>query len=138
MKQTDPTYQQLLTEAREAYGENCEITNEELGIQRFDLDLGNMYPLLSLLNHPSCKITSLNLRNNYIGTEGVIALATALQSKSCKITSLYLENNNIGPEDAKSLASALQSKHCKITKLNLVGNNIGPEGTNALASALQS
>jgi hypothetical protein len=142
MKQA--SYDELLTGARKAYEGFINITQDETCLElnacfkSLELNASKISLLLSLLNHPSSKLTSLDLRFNQIGPEGAIALATALQSEHCKLTELNLSGNEIGDEGTIALATALQSEHCKITSLELDNNKIGDDGAIALANALHN
>ncbi|KAL0229099.1 hypothetical protein GEMRC1_013719 [Eukaryota sp. GEM-RC1] len=55
----------------------------------------------------SSSITMLDLRCNFIGSEGARLLAEALKANST-ITHIYLEDNSIGPEGTRALAEALK------------------------------
>ena len=46
--------------------------------------------LCEALQHPSCKLTTLNLQGSYINDIGVASLCEALQHPSCKLTRLNL------------------------------------------------
>ena len=93
----------------------------------------NVDQIINKITHGSMK--SLNLSNNNIGNEGVIAIAEALKENQI-ITTLDLHNNFIGPEAATALANALRV-NSSITKVILTYNNIENEGATALAEALR-
>ncbi|RIB25926.1 kinase-like domain-containing protein [Gigaspora rosea] len=95
--------------------------------------LENLDELTKVL-YKNSTLTSLNLRENYLGSEGGKALAGALCMNST-LTSLNLNSNWIGSEGVKALADAL-CRNSTLTSLNLWNNNLGFEGGKALAVAL--
>lgn len=71
----------------------------------------------------------LNLCNNYIGDDGIIAISGALQYT--RITALYIRGCGITFSGAKSVARALKINHV-ITKLRIIDNFITVEGANLI------
>ena len=53
-------------------------------------------------------VTTLSLAINYLGDEGVSAIASALHDNAA-LTKLNLKNNSVGSAGAKALASALKA-----------------------------
>ena len=49
--------------------------------------------LCEALQHPSCKLTTLNLQGSFITDTGVASLCEALQHPSCKLTTLNLSSS---------------------------------------------
>jgi len=85
--------------------------------------------------HPT--LEKLNLRNNVIGNEGGVSLATALAVNST-LQVLNLENNVLDDEVACRLAAALKdNKGLKLKRLWLAENRIGTQGAVELARALR-
>merc|ERR1712232_1359440 len=80
--------------------------------------------------------TELCLDSNYIGDEGVRALADTLE-KNSTLTKLLLSWNYIGDEGASALARALE-KNTTLRGLRLSTNRIGHEGARTLAHALEN
>ena len=80
-------------------------------------------------------LSSLDLRFNSIGNEGVNSLAHALRVNT-SLSSLGLSGNSIGCEGANSLAQALRV-NTSLFSLDLFLNSIGYEGANSLAHALR-
>ncbi|KAL0240139.1 hypothetical protein GEMRC1_010246 [Eukaryota sp. GEM-RC1] len=80
-------------------------------------------------------ITSINLKDNSIGHEGVRALAEALKVNTT-VTSIDLSKNFIGDEGARILADVLKI-NTTISNINLGDNSIGVEGARALAEVLK-
>ncbi|KAF9205872.1 hypothetical protein BGZ49_003389 [Haplosporangium sp. Z 27] len=81
-------------------------------------------------------LTTLNLYENSIGNESVLALSEALTTNTT-LTTLDLEDNWIGKEGALALSGALKI-NTSLTTLNLSDNSIGNEGALALSGALKA
>ncbi|KAF9342197.1 hypothetical protein BGX26_008085, partial [Mortierella sp. AD094] len=81
-------------------------------------------------------LTTLNLQNNSIESNGVQALSEALKTNST-LTTLNLERNSIGDSGAQVLSEALKT-NSTLTTLNLGGNSIWFKGFFALSEALKS
>jgi hypothetical protein len=92
--------------------------------------IGNVEALAALANLPA-SITSLNLRNNSIGTvEKLVALVDALQQ--LQVTNLNLSENGIGTVEKLAVLANLPAS---ITSLNLSENGRnGIESVEALAA----
>ncbi|RIB30245.1 hypothetical protein C2G38_2026985 [Gigaspora rosea] len=95
--------------------------------------LENLNELTKVL-YKNSKLTSLNLRENNLGSEGGKALADAL-CKNSTLTSLYLQYNELGSEGEVALVYAL-CKNSTMTSLNFYMNYLGPEGVKALVDEL--
>ncbi|KAL9965351.1 hypothetical protein ACROYT_G029140 [Oculina patagonica] len=93
--------------------------------------------LCEALQHSSCKVTTLNLIGNQITDTGVARLCEALQHSSCKVTTLHLNSNQITDIGVARLCEAFQHPSCKVTTLNLGGNQITDTGVGRLCKALQ-
>ena len=93
--------------------------------------------LCDALTHPSCKLTTLNLRDNQITDTGVTSLCDALTHPSCKVTTLRLSSNNITDTGVTSLCDALKHPSCKVTTLCLRSIKITDTGVTSLCEALQ-
>ena len=94
----------------------------------------------SYYGHSLLKVLSLN--NCSIGDEGMEILANTILNHSCKhLTSLDLSNNGIGSNGIMILAKALKDGKQNVPNLNeicLADNSIGEEGVIALAKSLSS
>src|SRR5690606_28763797 len=81
-------------------------------------------------------LTSLGLRDNEVGPDGMEALAETLKQKTCALSDIQLKGNKILPMGAGHLANALKfNKSLKV--LELQSNNIGSEGVKLLCEALK-
>ncbi|XP_056599382.1 NACHT, LRR and PYD domains-containing protein 3-like isoform X4 [Triplophysa dalaica] len=89
--------------------------------------------LSDLLKDPQCKLQKL-----HIGSEGCVALTSALRSNPSHLTELDLRYNNPGDSGVKQLSDLLKDPQCKLQKLHLYKCSIGSEGCVALTSALRS
>ncbi|KAA0719614.1 NLR family CARD domain-containing protein 3 CARD15-like protein [Triplophysa tibetana] len=79
-----------------------------------------------------------DLFNCSIGSEGCVALTSALRSNPSHLTELNLNYNNPGDSGVKQLSDLLKDPQCKLQKLHLSLCSIGSEGCVALTSALRS
>jgi hypothetical protein len=104
-------------------------------------------PVLQVLSDSSCTktITTLDLRYNDMGPEGIQEIANSLQSNGatanrCYWQVLYLEGNQVGDDGAIALADALSNQATTLSsylrELYLGQNDIGPVGATALAKCL--
>ena len=72
------------------------------------------------------QLTSLDLRENALGAEGVRALSSLVS-----LTSLDLGENAVGAEGARALSGLVN-----LTSLDLIGNGLGVEGVRALTGLI--
>ena len=97
--------------------------------------------LCDALTHPSCKVTTLNLRSDQITDTGVTSLCDALTHPSCKVTTLHLSSDQITVTDTgvTSLCDALTHPSCKVTTLHLSSDQITvtDTGVTSLCDALK-
>ena len=64
-------------------------------------------------------------------------LSDALTSSNCALTTLDIRNNEFGDEGIKHLCKALTDTKCKLKSLNLYGNwNVTDEGQKYLSRML--
>ncbi|XP_056598535.1 NACHT, LRR and PYD domains-containing protein 12-like isoform X2 [Triplophysa dalaica] len=89
--------------------------------------------LSDLLKDPQCKLQKL-----HIGSEGCVALTSALRSNPSHLTELNLNFNNPGDSGVKQLSDLLKDPQCKLQKLQLGLCSIGSDGADALTSSLRS
>ncbi|XP_078380305.1 uncharacterized protein LOC144663276 [Oculina patagonica] len=75
--------------------EHCAITTLLLRLAFNHFSDTVIIRLCEALQHPSCKVTTLNLSGNDITDTGVARLCEALQHSSCKVTTLDLSDNQI-------------------------------------------
>ena len=85
--------------------QHCEITN--IGVAS----------LCEALQHPSCKLTTLDLEDTDITDIGVASLCEALQHPSCKLTTLELPLSVYDDEMAASLKPIIR-RHRPALKLS--------------------
>ena len=83
---------------------------------------------------PHCSIGTLILTSNDIGNEGAIAIARALPDAS-ELTTLDITNCQLTIDGVIAIVEALP--HCNISDLYLSENDIGNEGAFAIANALK-
>ncbi len=94
--------------------------------------------LAEMLKSPSCRMESLSLEWNSLGSfeNGIVEVSTALALNS-SLTSLDLRNNNIGPNGGATLARGLRDNRTMLT-LDLRWNEIGNPGGLAFKDLLVS
>jgi len=80
-------------------------------------------------------MTTLNLRQTWIGVEGTRILSDVL-CHNTTLTTLDLRSNGIGDNGAQFIAKALRHNNT-LTTLNLSSNGIGTEGAQLIANALR-
>lgn len=80
-------------------------------------------------------LQNFNLVENYIGDEGITAIAEALKSPTTVVHSLYLCGNDITEKGATAIASMLESNDT-VKSITLSGNEARDAGTAALFRAL--
>ncbi|XP_056599856.1 NACHT, LRR and PYD domains-containing protein 12-like [Triplophysa dalaica] len=90
------------------------------------------------LKNTNCKLKTLKLFNCIIGSEGCVALTSALRSNPSHLTQLDLSFNN--PEDSgvKLLSDLLKDPHCQLQTLLLSVCNLTEKSCSSLASVLRS
>ena len=116
--------------------EHCAIT-ELILLGLHQMDDASLTRLCEALQHPSCKVTTLDLNSNQITDTGVAKLCAALQHPSCKVIKLQLSDYSITDTGAAKLCEALQHPSCKVTTLYLSYNQITGTGVAKLCEALQ-
>ena len=85
------------------------------------------------LCHEDCTLSTLSLKDNAIGDEGVRTLCThALKKEQCKLTELQLPGCHLTDECVPPLCEALQYRNCKLTPLSLASNEFTEEGKRLL------
>ncbi|XP_063043031.1 NACHT, LRR and PYD domains-containing protein 3-like [Engraulis encrasicolus] len=91
------------------------------------------------LEHPNCRLETLELNSCSITAEGCAALASALASNpSSHLIQLDLDGNQIRDSGVKHISDLLRNPDCKLKTLTLGDCSITAEGCAALASALAS
>ena len=85
-------------------------------------------------------LTSLSLRNNKLGDEGVEALSVGLKEsnslKTLDLSNSHFLSTKFGPKGAMALASAI-ADNGSLTKLNVRANKIDYVGEEALRDAVK-
>ncbi|KAL9965349.1 hypothetical protein ACROYT_G029138 [Oculina patagonica] len=117
--------------------EHCDITELLLRLAFNHFSDTVIIRLCEALQHPSCKVTTLDLSDNEITDTSVARLCEALQHSSCKVTTLDLSANQITDTGAPRLCEALQDPSCKLNTLALSYNQITDTGVASLCEALQ-
>jgi Ran GTPase-activating protein (RanGAP) involved in mRNA processing and transport len=84
----------------------------------------------------SSTLTTLDLRNNELGDEGITELSSALSQGSCSFKTLVLGNTLITNDGAATLGEALGKGTPSLEELDIRENQIGDDGVKALASIL--
>ena len=109
------------------------LTNITLkGVNADDTFMKVMYS--SLIQPHITSLQSLDVSNNYIGSEGAVTLAAAVQQSHC-LKKLDVSTNSIGDEGAKALAEALYA-NVNLISLLVHSNRIGLDGKLDLAKAM--
>ncbi|XP_078380991.1 uncharacterized protein LOC144663797 [Oculina patagonica] len=126
----------VISELNEEEKEHCAIDDLLLHLAYSHSDTG-VTRLSEALQHPSCKLTTLDLSRNQITDTSVARLCEALQHSRCKVTTLDLSNNQITDTGVVRLCEALQHSCCKVTTLVLGDNRITDTGVARLREALQ-
>ncbi len=130
-RQNSTTKNSLLTEK---LAQLLKTKNTKLNFANQNIADEDIYQLILVLkaNEEFANyFTSLDLKNNQIGDEGIFTLTASSQFKS--LTRLYLEENHISEQGAIAIS---RSPHLSsLNKLCLSKNNINEEGVIALASS---
>lgn len=87
-----------------------------------------------LTSSAQCSIIELNMDNNHLGDDGVIALAGALKENNT-LTAISVDQNAITNVGCEALAGAL-TFNSTLVRLSLKANKIGDDGAIALANML--
>ncbi|CAG8794480.1 14852_t:CDS:2, partial [Cetraspora pellucida] len=99
------------------------LSNLNLNHDKLCYEAGNaLSEALSEILSNNNTLTNLNLENNYLGDDAVMALAKALY-KNTTLMCLNLYNNRFGGKAIKTLAEAL-CKNITLTNLDLRSNNL--------------
>eukprot|EP00930_Biecheleria_cincta_P057262 TRINITY_DN43232_c0_g1_i1.p1 TRINITY_DN43232_c0_g1~~TRINITY_DN43232_c0_g1_i1.p1 ORF type:complete len:953 (+),score=140.32 TRINITY_DN43232_c0_g1_i1:61-2919(+) len=86
---------------------------------------------------PSSSLEELILYDTCLGSEGVIALSTALQEAEMPtLKRLDVAYNQIDRTGAEALAGLLRCSRCMLQWLSVSQNRVGQEGADAIASSL--
>lgn len=110
---------------------------EELDLSNTQLHDDGVAILAEGLKGASSTFHSLILTRNWIGNDGVNALAELLEMPSCGIDSLRLdENARIGDVAAERLALALRRTNRTLLKLDLRGDSLTVRGGRAFLKAI--
>ena len=106
---------------------------EKLNLKNNFINTDGCQSLAKLLQ--GCALKDLNLCQNEIDNNGVELLAVALQSNT-SLTTLGLSHNEVDDEGVAILANALQ-RNATLTELYLSDNEVANVGVAALAAVLQ-
>jgi Ran GTPase-activating protein (RanGAP) involved in mRNA processing and transport len=84
------------------------------------------------------RLHSLNLSHCRVADQGAVALAAVLRDGATNLVDLDLRNNDIKDEGLVALAEALVSPSCPLQRLQVFGNHLqaGSEGCTAVAAAV--
>ena len=113
---------------------NSSLTYMNISDSHFSM--ANVDSLASVLkDYSKCTLTSLDLQDCHINSEGAVVLAAALCEKST-LQHLYLHCNPIGVEGASSMSDMLQH-NASLEDLELTDDSVGEEGVHQLINSLK-
>ncbi|XP_063048475.1 NACHT, LRR and PYD domains-containing protein 12-like [Engraulis encrasicolus] len=109
----------------------------KLLLQRCDLSDSSCSSLAAALRSSSSSLRHLHLSGNkQLGDSGVKLLSTGLEHPNCRLETLQLSDCGVTGEGYAALASALKSNPSHLEELDLRGNDPGDSGVELLTSAL--
>ncbi|KAI7789258.1 putative NACHT, partial [Triplophysa rosa] len=111
--------------------------NEKPCLRGCNLTEESCSSLASVLRSNSSSLTELNLSFNKLQDSGVKLLSDGLKNTNCKLKTLKLFNCSIGSEGCVALTSALRSNPSHLRELNLRYNNPGDSGVKMLSDLLK-
>ncbi|XP_031172287.1 NACHT, LRR and PYD domains-containing protein 3 isoform X2 [Sander lucioperca] len=107
-----------------------------LKLQRCELTGASMEALSTALCSGQSELRKVDLTQNVIGDRGVEALCKSLQHPLCKLQSLNIFDSELTGACCPYLMEALMSEHCSLSELDLSVNDLGQEGALLLCQAL--
>lgn len=109
---------------------------QELQLQCCNLTAASMEAFSVALRSGHSELRKVNLTQNPIGPSGVKALCKSLQHPLCKLQSLNVFDSELTGACCPHLMEALMSEHCSLSDLDLSVNDLGQEGALLLCQAL--
>ncbi|XP_068711680.1 protein NLRC3-like [Montipora foliosa] len=119
----------LQSKLLQTFGQNFPV--KDLAV---NIGFHHVYLFCEILKVNTC-LTTLDLRNNEIGSAAAEFLSEALKVNTC-LTTLHLRNNETGSAGAEFLSEALKVNTC-LTTLDLEWNAIRSAGAESLFEALK-
>ncbi|KAE8293599.1 NACHT, LRR and PYD domains-containing protein 3 [Larimichthys crocea] len=116
------------------HGHHCKL--QDIQLQNCGLTAASMEALSAALCSGQSELRKVNLMQNMTGLTGVEALCKSLQHPLCKVQSLNFFDNELTGECCPHLMEALMSEHCSLSELDLSVNELGQEGALLLCKAL--
>ncbi|XP_062397868.1 NACHT, LRR and PYD domains-containing protein 3-like [Sardina pilchardus] len=114
---------------------NCRL--EILELQRCSLTVESCAALSSALRSNSSSLRQLNLSHNDVGDSGVELLSTGLEHPNCRLETLELISCSLTVKSCAALSSALRSNSSSLRQLDLSHNNVGDSGVELLSTGLE-
>ncbi|XP_062398044.1 NACHT, LRR and PYD domains-containing protein 3-like [Sardina pilchardus] len=109
---------------------------ETLGLQGCSLTVKSCAALSSAFRSNSSSLRQLHLSSNNVGDSGVELLSTGLEHPNCRLETLELQFCKLTERSCSSLAAALRSNPSSLRQLDLRINTLQQSGVDLL-SALQ-
>ncbi|XP_059188955.1 NACHT, LRR and PYD domains-containing protein 12 [Centropristis striata] len=127
--------QGLVKLCKALHSPHCKL--QELLTQGCDLTAASMEALSAAVCSGQSELRKVDLTRNTIGDRGVEALCKALQHPLCKLQSLNFFDCELTAACCPHLMEALMSEHCSLSELDLSVNELGQEGALLLCKALR-
>ena len=112
---------------------NIKLKNLEVSHDK--IERSGCESIVTLLQDPSCNITSLDLRWCGINNESLTKIVTSLIGNT-KLEHLDLSNNSIGESGCGSIVTLLQDPSCNLTELHLGSCGLMKDLTTTILSSL--
>ncbi|XP_054465297.1 NACHT, LRR and PYD domains-containing protein 12 [Anoplopoma fimbria] len=110
---------------------------QDLELQRCEVTAASMEDFSAALRSGQSELRKVDLTQNLIGETGVEALCKSLQHPLCKLQSLNLNDCELTGACCPHFSEALMSEHCSLTDLDLSVNDLFQEGALLLCKALR-
>ncbi|XP_062397871.1 NACHT, LRR and PYD domains-containing protein 12-like [Sardina pilchardus] len=114
---------------------NCRL--ETLGLQWCNLTERSCSSLAAALRSNPSSLRQLDLTNNHVGDSGVELLSTGLEHPNCRLETLELQFCSLTVKSCAALSSALRSNSSSLRQLNLSHNHVGDSGVELLSTGLE-
>ncbi|XP_063058211.1 NACHT, LRR and PYD domains-containing protein 12-like [Engraulis encrasicolus] len=109
---------------------------ETLEMQECNLDEGSCSYLASALRLNPSSLKQLDLTYNGVGDSGVGLLSSGLQHPNCRLDTLTLKDCSLTWRSCSSLAAIFRSSASSLRQLNLTDNNLEDPGVQLLSAGL--
>ncbi|XP_049436417.1 LOW QUALITY PROTEIN: NACHT, LRR and PYD domains-containing protein 3 [Epinephelus fuscoguttatus] len=126
--------QGFTTMCKALHSPHCKL--QELMLQNCELTAASMEALSAAVCSGQSQLRKVDLTHNVIGDRGVETLCKSLQHPLCKLQSLNFFDSELTGACCPHLMEALMSEHCSLTELDLSVNDLGQEGALLLCQAL--